>query len=294
VLGAGGGSIAHMEDGQLKVGPRSAGAKPGPACFGFGGAEPTVTDANLVLGILDPDRFLGGRMTLDVDRARRAIESLGGDPVARAAEIRSTLDATMGGRIGAELQARGLDPAATVMLAYGGAGPMHACAMAGAAGIRQIVTVPFAAVFSAFGASSADVQHTYLEAPGPGVEDRLRTRALRDMRGEGFAPDDVEVAVDEVEQHGEPRLRVRAGARLEHHAFARVGAENGVPSPRVVREVHWPEGTVATPVYSAAAMSPCHRIDGPAIVESDDTTCVVQRGWSYEIDDYGNPWMRAT
>jgi len=195
VMGAGGGSIAHLAGGELRVGPQSAGAKPGPACFGFGGAEPTVTDANLLLGILAADRFLGGTMVLDDERARRAIESLGGDPVARAAEIRATLDREMGERIAGELRRRGLDPSRTVMLAYGGAGPMHACGMAEAAGIRQILTVPFAAVFSAFGASSADVEHAYVGED----EDDLRDRALRDMRGEGFSPGDVELMVDEVD-----------------------------------------------------------------------------------------------
>jgi N-methylhydantoinase A/oxoprolinase/acetone carboxylase beta subunit len=72
-----------------------------------------------------------------------------------------------------------------------------------------------------------------------------------------------------------------------------VGAENGVPRPRTVREVQWPHGVTETPVYVAAKITPSRRVDGPAIVESDDTTCVVPRGWSYEIDEYGNPWMRA-
>jgi N-methylhydantoinase A/oxoprolinase/acetone carboxylase beta subunit len=291
VLGAGGGSIAQVQDGELRVGPQSAGAKPGPACFGFGGADPTVTDANLLLGILDPRRFLAGTMTLDVERARRAVASLGGDPIERAAEIRATLDRTMGERIGAELLRRGLDPARTVLLAYGGAGPMHACGMAQAAGIREIVTVPFAAVFSAFGASSADVEHTYVDLPGS--EHRLRERALRDMRGEGFKPGEVTVTVEDADEHGEPRIRVRSRAALEHHSFRRVGAENGLPKPRGVRQVHWPEGPADTPVYTASRVTPSRRIDGPAIVESDDTTCVVPRGWSYEIDEYGNPWMRA-
>ncbi len=292
VLGAGGGSIAHLRDGELRVGPHSAGAKPGPACFGFGGTEPTVTDANLVLGIIDPERFLGGKMRLDPDRARKAIGSLGGEPVERAGEIRASLDAEAGRRIGDGLRQRGLDPATTVMLAYGGAGPMHACAVADRAGINQVVTVPFAAVFSAFGASSADLEHTYLAAPGPGAQERLRARALRDMRGEGFAPDEVSLEEDVVKRHGQDRVRVKATVPLEHVKFERLQAQNGVPRPRATRDVQWPDGPVATAIYAIADVTACHRIDGPVIVEADDTTYVVPSGWSYEIDEYGNPWMR--
>jgi N-methylhydantoinase A/oxoprolinase/acetone carboxylase beta subunit len=182
------------------------------------------------------------------------------------------------------MRERGLHPAEAVLLAYGGAGPMHACSVAQAAGIRHVVTVPFAAVFSAFGASSADVEHTYLEAPGSGVEERLQAAALRDMRGEGFAPREVTVELE--------RVRVRAVAPLEHHEFTRVAAFNGAPKSVDRRDVHWPgAGVTPTQIYSLAGVPPRHRIDGPAIVESDDTTCVIPDGWSFEIDEYGNPWM---
>jgi N-methylhydantoinase A/oxoprolinase/acetone carboxylase beta subunit len=179
------------------------------------------------------------------------------------------------------------------MLAYGGAGPMHACGVAQAAGIDEIVTVPFAAVFSAFGASTADVEHVYLDAPGHGVEERMRVRALRDMKGEGFSGDDVQLEVQEVERHGQTLVRVSASAQLEHVQLNQVRAQNGAPRSSGEREVHWPSaGTVATPIYGASDVTACHRIDGPVIVEADDTTYVVPHGWSFEIDDYGNPWMR--
>jgi N-methylhydantoinase A/oxoprolinase/acetone carboxylase beta subunit len=152
--------------------------------------------------------------------------------------------------------------------------------------------VPFAAVFSAFGASSADVEHTYVEASGSGVEERLRVKALRDMRGEGFAPEQVTLTVDRVEQHGRERVRLKASARLEHHGFTRVPASDRIPQPHGTREVFWPAtGARPTPIYSLADVPPCHALGGPAIVEADDTTCAVLDGWSYEIDEYGNPWM---
>ncbi|MCW3064766.1 MAG: hypothetical protein JWN32_1938, partial [Solirubrobacterales bacterium] len=116
-LGAGGGSIAHADGGSIAVGPHSAGSKPGPACFGFGGTEPTVTDADVVLGILHPDRFLGGTMPLDRGLAERALARLGDDPAAVAAEVHRRLHEDIGTRVAGELRTRGLDPAETVLLA---------------------------------------------------------------------------------------------------------------------------------------------------------------------------------
>jgi N-methylhydantoinase A/oxoprolinase/acetone carboxylase beta subunit len=288
-LGAGGGSIAHSEDGELKVGPQSAGAKPGPACFGFGGTEPTVTDADVVLGLLDPDRFLGGSMPLDRGLAERAIGTLGGDVVESAAAIRTRVHETMGAKIATELTARGLDPADTVLLAFGGNGPAHACGIAEAAGIGEILTVPFASVFSAFGASSADVRHAYEEPAGEGVLDELRTRALRDMRGEGFGPDDVVVDAEELARDGETLGRVSACAALDHYAFDAAGESDGTATPREQRYVFWPgQGASDTAIYDAATLRPGGGISGPAVIEGADTTHVIPAGWSFRVDEYGN------
>jgi N-methylhydantoinase A/oxoprolinase/acetone carboxylase beta subunit len=289
-LGAGGGSIAHLQDGELQVGPQSAGAKPGPACFGLGGVEPTVTDADVVLGLLHPERFLGGAMPLHADRAERAIGTLG-DPIERAAEIHRRVHEDTGAKIARELATRGLDPAATMMLAFGGNGPLHACGIAEAAGIASILTVPFASVFSAFGASSADVRHSY-EEPGSGATaDGLRRRALRDMRGEGFGPDALALEVEELIRDGEARVRVDACATLEHYAFVRATGHNGAAPapPREQREVVWPRGGPAeTAVYDGATMRPGSRVSGPAVIEGTDITHAIPQGWTYEIDEYGN------
>jgi N-methylhydantoinase A/oxoprolinase/acetone carboxylase beta subunit len=297
-LGAGGGSIAHFDNGSgaLKVGPQSAGAKPGPACFGFGGTEPTVTDSDVVLGILHPDRFLGGTMPLQPDLAERAIGTLGSDIVGLAADIRTRVHEDMGGQVAAELAARGLDPAETVLLAFGGNGPVHACGIAQAAGIGQILTVPFASVFSAFGASSADVRHTYEEPAGEGVADALRKKALRDMRGEGFGPDAVDIEAAEVERGGETLARVGAWAKLDHYAFARVDGTNGstATAQRETREVVWPgRGPEETAIYDAGAVRPGAPVTGPAVIEGADTTHVIPHGWTYRVDEYGNGRLTA-
>jgi N-methylhydantoinase A len=200
-LGAGGGSLARIVDGRIRVGPRSAGAVPGPACFDRGGTEPTVTDANLVLGMLDPEYFLGGAQRLDPARARTAIQRHLAGPLdmridAAAHCIKSEVESTMG--LGVADAIRGLDPGSVLMVAYGGAGPLHSCAVAARAGIQRVVLTPFAAVFSAFSASLMDVGHLYfrrVDLPFSTATDcgrlkeaerSMRLEAERDMRGEGF------------------------------------------------------------------------------------------------------------
>lgn len=201
-LGAGGGSLVSVADGKLKVGPRSAGAIPGPACFGRGGTQPTVTDANLVLGLLDADYFLGGSQSLDIAKSRAVIEAQVARPLGLAVEvaalaIKAEVDRMMGE--GVAEAAQGLDPLQTTIVAYGGGGALHACAVASIAGLDRIVLTPFSAVFSAFSSSLMDVGHLYyrrvdLALDGsPDVaalrasEQSMREEALRDMRGEGFS-----------------------------------------------------------------------------------------------------------
>lgn len=201
-LGAGGGSIAAVIDGVVKVGPNSAGAMPGPACFDRGGTLPTVTDANLVLGLLDPEYFLGGTQHLDAARARRAIEQhiarpLGLDIEQAALAIKTEVDRMMGE--GVAEAARGLDRKQLPIVAYGGAGPLHACAIANISGIERTVLTPYSAVFSAFSSSLMDVGHLYYRrvdlpldasldpASLTAAEQSMRREAERDMRGEGLA-----------------------------------------------------------------------------------------------------------
>jgi N-methylhydantoinase A len=160
-VGAGGGSIAGVEGGILRVGPRSAGAVPGPACYGRGGTEPTVTDADLVLGYLDPAGLAGG-VTLSVDLARRAIDDavarpLGIDTVDAARAVHDIVNANMAAAIRVVTVQRGIDPRDFALVGFGGAGPMHVSRIADEFGIRTVVVPWGAGVASAIGLVSADV-----------------------------------------------------------------------------------------------------------------------------------------
>ena len=156
-IGAGGGSIASVDKlGLLKVGPRSAGSDPGPACYGRGGSDPTVTDADLVLGMLDADNFLGGDMPLDKPAAEAAIdrlaEALGTHRLQAASGIYRIVAETMAGAARAHATDRGVDHRGLPLLAFGGAGPVHACAVGELLQSTAVIFPPQASVLSAFGA----------------------------------------------------------------------------------------------------------------------------------------------
>jgi N-methylhydantoinase A len=159
-VGAGGGSVACLDaGGALRVGPRSAGAAPGPACYGRGGAEPTVTDANLVLGRILPARFLGGAMRIHADLASRAVAGLaaamGKTPVQAALGIVRVAEANMASAVRAVTARRGHDPRGFALLSFGGAGGLHACALAEALDVARVVVPPYCGVLSALGMVAA-------------------------------------------------------------------------------------------------------------------------------------------
>jgi N-methylhydantoinase A len=165
-VGTGGGSIARMVEGGLRVGPQSAGAAPGPACYGLGGTEPTVTDANLVLGRLAADRFLGGEMKLDPEAARTAIahiaKPLGLDVTATADGILRIAATAMSYAVRGVTTERGLDAGDFTLVAYGGAGPLHAVAVAREIGIRKVIIPHAPGLFSAFGMLFSDLRYDYV------------------------------------------------------------------------------------------------------------------------------------
>jgi N-methylhydantoinase A len=206
-IGAGGGSIAWVDAGGfLRVGPRSAGANPGPACYGRGGTEPAVSDANLVLGRLDPEYFNAGRMRLDPELARRAIAGLADrlemDEASLTASIVEIANENMASAIKMISLERGHDPRRFSLLAFGGAGGLHAAAIARSMGIPRVIIPPFPGMFSALGLLMADLRvdkvwtqafrSTDIDA---GVVDRqfarITERAVAELRDEGFAGDPV-------------------------------------------------------------------------------------------------------
>jgi len=188
-VGAGGGSEAWIDaGGALRVGPRSAGARPGPACYGRGGTTPTITDANLALGRLNPAFFLGGEMTLDAAAAHRAIAErvatpLGLDPLAAAAGIVEIANAHMIGAMRLVSVQRGYDPRQFVLVAFGGAGPLHANALARELGIPAVLVPPNPGIASAVGMLMTDLRHEFVTTRRMPL-DRLTPAALEALFAE--------------------------------------------------------------------------------------------------------------
>jgi len=216
-IGAGGGSIAWINtlmDNALEVGPQSAGSMPGPACYDQGGEEPTVTDADLVLGYLNPDNYLGGRMLLDPDQSHSVIASRIADPqgievVEAAFRIKRIVDARMGQEVFNEVALKGHDPRDFVLFACGGAGAAHACGFAPYIGVKKVIVPTHSSVFGAFGASTVDTRQvweksrtmkifqwatqTYAEdiESFNAVVAELKDLAVRDLELEGFDEKDI-------------------------------------------------------------------------------------------------------
>ncbi|MBV9537902.1 MAG: hydantoinase/oxoprolinase family protein, partial [Acidisphaera sp.] len=224
-VGAGGGSIARVTDGALSVGPASAGAVPGPACYGAGGTEPTVTDAHLVLGHL-PASLLGGRMRLEVALAERAIraqvaQKLGLDLHAAARGILAIADNNMVGAIRVVSVERGHDPRRFVLVAFGGAGPLHGCVLADLLGIGTVLIPPAPGVLCAEGLLAADLRAEFSRTlPRAGPPDEAAARSVvASLRAEAEAW----LAAERV---AEPDRRIEPVALMR---YAGQGGELAVP-----------------------------------------------------------------
>jgi N-methylhydantoinase A len=206
-IGAGGGSIAWIDKGgALNVGPQSAAADPGPACYGLGGELPVVTDANLVLGRLNADYFLGGEMKLYPDKARAAIEKHIARPMNLSVEdaaygIVRVVNANMvKGMAGSSIQ-KGLDPREFTLIAFGGAGPLHACEMAKDLGMRKVVIPLYPGALSAFGLVTSDIRHDYVQTiaqPAASLDPAELARAYRAMEDQARAQLRTEKISDDV------------------------------------------------------------------------------------------------
>lgn len=265
-VGAGGGSIASVEQGRLTVGPRSAGSMPGPACYDLGGAEPTVTDADVVLGYINPDTYYGGRMPLSKAKAEKAIREKVGQPlgietVEAAALIRRVIDENMASAIKREVHMRGYHPDDFVLFAFGGAGPTHMSGLRG--DVPKAVVFPAAPVFCAMGSSIMDIVHMYeqsrrmvfmepiserfvvdAEAFNATVE-ALIGKAQADLASEGLNVDDAKYALEldmlyggqvNLKRASSPRLRIDGpeDAQAIYDAFEREFSE--AFSPLVVNK----------------------------------------------------------
>jgi N-methylhydantoinase A len=214
-VGAGGGSIARVEGGTLKVGPGSAGAAPGPACYGRGGTEPTVTDANVVLGYLDPRALAGGSVPLDADAARRVIRDrigapLGLDLVAAAFGVHRIANAAMVRAVRAVSVERGRDPRKFALVAFGGGGPVHGAHLAQSLEMSRVIIPPVPGLFSSLGLLWSAQEHHYAHTFWRRFADTGATevaRALQTLTGEVLQELKREGPVDEIEV--EPSADVR-------------------------------------------------------------------------------------
>lgn len=323
-VGAGGGSIARVDEGGLlRVGPESAGADPGPACYGVGD-RPTVTDAHVVLGRIAADQLVGGEMHLDTGRAASAVDSVARElkisRVAAAAGIVRVANANMERAIRVVSVERGHDPRDFALIAFGGCGGLHACEMARELGIRTVLVPEYAGALSALGMLIADHVRDY--AAGvlnrPDIErefNRLERIARKDLRsaelirsadlryaGQSYELTVPWVAANPAEQfHREHQrvygysnpdraveivaVRVRARLRTEKPKTARSGGRGKTGKPQT-RRIFSAGAWRETPVFSRAQLSTSPK-SGPALVVDYGSTTLVPPGWKFALDKSG-------
>lgn len=347
-VSAGGGSIAWIDPaGSLKVGPMSAGAVPGPVCYGQGGTQPTITDTNLVLGYLDATSLLGGELQIDFAAAEQALREQVAEPLGQtveqaAAGILAIVNNAMAEALRMVSVERGHDPRDFAMVAFGGAGPLHACALAEELDVPEVIVPPIPGAFSALGLVGADIRRDYartIYAPLDALTPAHLSAIWDEMAAEGRAtldsaqvPKDrqqiirqadlrygrqaYELTVDapegevteatlkgladafhaahertyghknEAEAVHIVTLRLSAVGLLGNPSFAEATGDGD--SLRGERSAWFAEtGRVATPVHDRTRLAAGQALNGPAIVESLDSTLVVPPGWRATVDDAG-------
>jgi N-methylhydantoinase A/oxoprolinase/acetone carboxylase beta subunit len=281
-IGAGGGSIAALDPGgALVVGPASAGADPGPACYGRGGAEPTVTDADLALGRIPADAALPGLGRLDRAAAEAALAGAGVD----AEGVVAVVDAAMEGALRTVTVERGVDPRGLALVAFGGAGPLHACALAEALGMTAVVVPPRAGVLSAVGLLCSPVQRDAVRSwPTPGDLTGLDV-ALAELAASTGAGD-VETSVDCRYAGQSHELTVPGVADFPEEHRRRNGYVRAAPVEVVALRAR---ATSPAPLDVTDLPAPPARtaVVGPAVVAEEDCTIWVPDGWRAEPGPLG-------
>ena len=352
-VGAGGGSLACVDEGGvLKVGPRSAGAKPGPACYCRGGEEPTVTDANLILGKLNPKRILGGRMSIDEKRSILAIKKAICQKTDlsiedAAAGIVTVVNSNMVRAIRMVSVERGYDPRQFTLVAFGGAGPLHACEVAEEIGIRQVLFPPSPGTLCSLGLLMADTQFDLSRSRLTIVNEQnlsiinnlladlalegqqlLNTQKIPELRRRfqfGFDCryehqnyeltikidkgklnesdlDDLKKAFGNAHEHAYGYQDKERPVQIVNYRVSAVGLSDkpevdhiqersaSVPKENEVRQVRFEKQCkfIETPVYLRDDLPSDCVLQGPAIIEQMDSTCVIPPGWTALSDQYGN------
>ena len=307
--GVGGSSVFRVAEGKIVIGPESVGSTPGPACFGRGGRQATITDAYLLLGILDADSYFGGNLKLDADRGRAAVEENIAKPLGVSVDealelMESAYEARIAGAIKPQLKRAA---AATTLLAFGGAGPISACGVAEKLGINEIIVPRLAAVFSAFGIGFSDIAHVYdaalADVSSSGLESTLGgllTRARRDMFAEGFDMNEcvTESAVNFTRKNVEASHRLNgehvlpAGITAGDHPRVEVRATKRIPHV-VMKALENKKMSAATTsrkrgelnLFRLEDMNVGDQGAGPAIIEEEYFTCQVPKNWQFAIND---------
>lgn len=352
-VGAGGGSLAYVDEGgALKVGPRSAGAKPGPACYCRGGEEPTVTDANLILGKLNPKRILGGRMSIDEKRSISVIKKVICQKTDlsiedAAAGIITVVNSNMVRAIRAVSVERGYDPRQFTLVAFGGAGPLHACEVAEEIGIRQVLFPPSPGTLCSLGLLMADTQFDLSRSRLTIVNEQnlsiinnlladlalegqqlLNTQKIPELRRRfqfGFDCryehqnyeltisinkgklnesdlNELKKAFGNAHEHAYGYQDKERPVQIVNYRLSAIGLSDkpqighiqecsaSVPKENEVRQVRFEKQCkfIETPVYLRDDLPSDCILQGPAIIEQMDSTCVIPPGWTALSDQYGN------
>lgn len=352
-LGAGGGSIGWIDEmGLMQMGPQSAGAEPGPACYGQGGEMPTTTDANLALGYLNDDGLVGGRLPLDVEKSREAIKNHLADPLGLSLEkaaygMFTIVNNNMVNAIRRVSVERGYDPRDFVLMGAGGATGAHITALAREMGISKVLISKLASGLCAYGQILSDVKYNYM-APAPirlddaGAAERLNelfsgleARGRDDLSGDGFGKDDIEISrgldmryvgqvhectveidtfnIDkpsleqikeafhtrhkELYTYDEPQSPIEV-VNVESTILGKVakparasiakgsGAAGAKKGARAM--VFSLDGKAQeTPVYDGAKLGSGDSLSGPAVIEEETTTIVVEPGWDVSLHESG-------
>jgi N-methylhydantoinase A len=325
-VGVGGSSVITVKDGAITVGPNSVGAAPGPACFGFGGTSATITDVNLLLGVLDPATYLDGGFALDRERSKAVIAATVADPLGVSVEEALVeMEAAYFTAMAESFADVISDPADTTIAAFGGAGPMSACGAARLNDVKSVLVPKLAAIFSAFGISFSDIGQSYeLGLPEPSSEaaksvyDVLVERAERDMFQEGYElaacglewglvveqADGTLVSETPYTYGDAPAVNVGQQASLKLTVTVELPhaslAGNTAPTPHQAvasgtRQVRSSAAWIdEVPVYALLDQQPGATALGPAIVEGPFFTARVLDGWKLDVTATGDLMLTDT
>jgi N-methylhydantoinase A/oxoprolinase/acetone carboxylase beta subunit len=296
-VGVGGSSIIGVTDGAIEVGPESVGGAPGPACFGLGGREATITDAFLVMGLLDPGSYFGGELPIDVDLARAAVEANVAGPLRKSIEDAAlTMEKAWVGKVAASVRETVKVTPGDTLAAFGGAGPFVICTVAEALRIERVIIPGLAAVFSAFGIGFSDITHEYetalldtSEKSLASAKSQLLERAARGMFAEGFRLDECRIETRVLNGGAHARLALKATRPIARAAFtSKLEDKPNAAKPSGARKVlsggEWRD----LPLYRVEEQGAGTVGQGPAILEEAFFTCRVEAGWTFHCDPSGD------